>query len=73
MRADINQRTGAMQQAVEIFLIHDEFFPFNAPLRLSSRKTVPKSAVMERKSSADASLSAYLYLSALRLQCADAG
>jgi hypothetical protein len=34
MRADINQRTGAMQQAVEIFLIHDEFFPFNAPLRL---------------------------------------
>jgi hypothetical protein len=28
MRADIHQSAGAMQQAVKIFLIHDEFFPF---------------------------------------------
>jgi hypothetical protein len=38
MRADIHQRAGAMQQAMEIFLIHDEFFPFLLPLRLSFPK-----------------------------------
>jgi hypothetical protein len=38
MRADIHQRAGAMQQAMEIFLIHDEFFPFPLPLRLSFPK-----------------------------------
>jgi hypothetical protein len=67
MRADIYQRAGAMQQAMEIFLIHDEFFPFGPWLRLSFPKRDPGLR------HANASLSAYLYLSPLRLQCANAG
>ena len=67
MRTDIHQRARAMQQAMEIFLIHDEFFPFGPWLRLSFPKQAPGAK------HADASLSAYLYLSPLRLQCANAG
>ena len=34
MRADIQQSAGAMQQAMEIVLIHDDFFPFGLLLGL---------------------------------------
>jgi hypothetical protein len=43
MRADIDQGARAMQQAMEIFLIHDEFFPFGLLLRLSCPKLRPGS------------------------------